>query len=198
MRIPIEITLTYFKPSGKYYAEKTVTWDVQVIPIPKACTYTVYMADVMDQLKARQAAGEALPGLSHPDWDGAILLTCANGVSRLVLPEASSESAAVPARAASKSYSPGGTLTADDRQRALTIVQYGQTIHSMFSGAKRAEFAQAELTGRLPRGPDGLVDNCLLATEGLESNEYGPCQMCKGTCPDRDRLPNSRKDLGGA
>jgi hypothetical protein len=46
-----------------------------------------------------------------------------------------------------------------------------------------------ELDPRRIRSPDGNINNCLLANEGYEVHpEHGPCQICGGNCPDRERL----------
>ncbi len=38
------------------------------------------------------------------------------------------------------------------------------------------------------------ISNCLLAYEGVEVHpDHGPCQMCNGSCPDKERL-NARND----
>lgn len=39
------------------------------------------------------------------------------------------------------------------------------------------------------RTPDGSINNCLLAKTGNEVDpNYGPCQVCGGTCPDRQKI----------
>jgi hypothetical protein len=43
-------------------------------------------------------------------------------------------------------------------------------------------------------GPHNNINNCLIAFAGREVHpDYGPCQMCNGTCPDKERL-NARND----
>lgn len=71
---PITVNLTYFKPSGKFYAEGTFNLDVKWVNpgLP-------YMYDVFDAVRNRAKEG-TLPGLNPGTWEGPIHVACANGL----------------------------------------------------------------------------------------------------------------------
>jgi len=78
----VEIHLTYFKDSGKYYTDAKVTWNCEM------CNgiQVVYMPAVCGRVRGMQERKEQLPGLSG-SWSGLILVECENGVPCLLLPE---------------------------------------------------------------------------------------------------------------
>ena len=83
--VPLEkrlfkIKLTYFKPSGKYYAEGELEFAVSVCIGSEGVPY---MQDIFDYVREVRETGP-LPGLSGK-WDGPILVDCDEGYPGLIL-----------------------------------------------------------------------------------------------------------------
>ncbi len=79
--------LVYFKPSGKFYTEATVTWNVKRL-LPDGGPL---MQDAIAKLRGLIASGGqgCMPGLSDQadGWGGPILIDCEQGHPCLLLPE---------------------------------------------------------------------------------------------------------------
>ncbi len=86
MKRKFPVTVTCFKPSGKYYSAETV-WvpltdcnskpDANNVLAPPSA----YMPDAVDWLHAQAT----VPGLTSATWAGPILLTCEDGYPVLIL-----------------------------------------------------------------------------------------------------------------
>jgi hypothetical protein len=81
-RRPTCVTLTYFKPSGKYYSEGEFTRDYMRVG---NLGEVVYLPEVIEDVRAMQERGE-LPGLTSGRWEGAILITAEDGGQHLLRP----------------------------------------------------------------------------------------------------------------
>lgn len=79
-----EIRLTYFKPSGKWYTEATLT--LRTANCGTATHPCCYMNGVADLIRDSRDGG-FLPGLTSGRWDGPILINCDQGYPVLVLPD---------------------------------------------------------------------------------------------------------------
>ena len=77
------VTLTYFKPNGKYYTDTVVQLEAKTLD--EDCD-APYMYDIFDQVRARRSIA-ALPGLQSGSWDGPILVDCEEGYPGLIMPE---------------------------------------------------------------------------------------------------------------
>lgn len=77
-----KFTVSYFKPSGKWYTTTDYDYNVRVITgkvtIP-------YMADVVAHLRGlRDSQTGRLPGLQSGQWEGHILVDCEEGYPCLI------------------------------------------------------------------------------------------------------------------
>jgi hypothetical protein len=86
LREHFEFCIQYFKPSGKFYTEAKVEWEIRVDENDSSYA-SPYMPDVCAKLRGlRDNGGQgSLPGLSGT-WDGPIYVTCDEGYPCLILP----------------------------------------------------------------------------------------------------------------
>lgn len=75
-----DITITYFKETGKFYTEEKVHWAVN----PVAIGDVPYMNDVFDRVRRLNVEGK-LPGLQSGRWSGPILVDCDKGFPALLI-----------------------------------------------------------------------------------------------------------------
>jgi hypothetical protein len=52
---------------------------------------------------------------------------------------------------------------------------------------------RSEVSSRFPRTPDGHINNCSIANWEPEKD----CQVCKGSCPDREKFALTQEDRDG-
>lgn len=83
--------ITYFKPSGKYYSEEDFWYPCIDCGSQQNLDGTIgpvnaYMSDVTDYIRSilHSTREEKLPGLSSSNWQGYIVITCADGVPCLI------------------------------------------------------------------------------------------------------------------
>lgn len=74
----VDVKFTYFKESGKYYAEGTAQIEATILEGD-----SVYLYDVMDEV-AHMIRNDKLPGLAGT-WGHAILLEAENMVPQLMM-----------------------------------------------------------------------------------------------------------------
>lgn len=78
--------IIYFKPSGKYYTETNISWEIRCtggnVDKPNSGPN---MYDVIAKIRGLNQPGSALPGLTG-DWNGPIFIDCEEGFPCLILP----------------------------------------------------------------------------------------------------------------
>lgn len=80
-----EITLWYFKPGGKFYAEGKAEWEFEDIGHEGKHYPQCYMYEVVDHVRGLRERREPMPGLIG-SWDGFILVNCEHGYPCLIKP----------------------------------------------------------------------------------------------------------------
>lgn len=83
---PFEIKLTYFKPSGKLYADGSFMCECDSIRSASTAPRSCYMYDAIDRVKELRTEGK-LPGLQSGKWEGPILVDCDEGYPHLIMLE---------------------------------------------------------------------------------------------------------------
>lgn len=78
-----QVTITYFKESGKYYDEVKTEID-DGIQTKNYTPVTAYMQGIVEKVEQMQENAQ-LPGLSGGKWEHHILVTCEQGYPCLIL-----------------------------------------------------------------------------------------------------------------